>query len=309
MQSSLTYQIERAPSLLEQIGDTPLLRLPDFEGISPHVRILAKAEWYNPGGSVKDRSALNMIREGEASGALTRGKAIIDATSGNTGIAYAIIGAALGYEVCLAVPANASPERRRILSALGAKVTFTDPLEGTDGAQTFVKKVVSDNPDHYFYPDQYNNPANWQAHYKTTAVEIIRQTRGSLTHFVGGIGTSGTFVGVARRLKEFNPGIRCISFQPDRPLHGLEGLKHLQTAIIPGIYDASLADEHLEIPTEATYDLARCLAKDHGILVGISSAAALVAVQQIAGGLETGVVVTVFPDHGSRYMSERFWSE
>ncbi|HUI64117.1 MAG TPA: cysteine synthase family protein [Bacteroidota bacterium] len=309
MPSSLTYEVERGPSLLEQIGETPILSLPEFEGVPPRVHILAKAEWHNPGGSVKDRSALNMIREGESSGGLEPGKTIIDATSGNTGIAYAMIGAAFGYRVRLAVPANVTSERKRLLSVLGADVTYTDPLEGTDGAQRFVKKVVSEHPEEYFYPDQYNNPANWQAHYKTTAVEIIRQTRGNITHFVGGIGTSGTFIGVSRRLKEFNPLIRCISLQPDAPLHGIEGLKHLQTAMVPGIYDANVADMHLEISTESTYELARHMAKKHGMLIGISSAAALVASIQVAKELESGVVVTVFPDHGSRYLSERFWSE
>ena len=309
MPGSLTYEVERGPSLLEQIGETPILSLPEFEGVPPRVHILAKAEWHNPGGSVKDRSALNMIREGESSGGLEPGKTIIDATSGNTGIAYAMIGAAFGYRVRLAVPANVTSERKRLLSVLGADVTYTDPLEGTDGAQRFVKKVVSEHPEEYFYPDQYNNPANWQAHYKTTAVEIIRQTRGTITHFVGGIGTSGTFIGVSRRLKEFNPLIRCISLQPDAPLHGIEGLKHLQTAMVPGIYDANVADVHLEISTESTYELARHMAKKHGMLIGISSAAALVASIQVAKELESGVVVTVFPDHGSRYLSERFWSE
>jgi len=309
MLSSLTYEVERGPSLLEQIGNTPLLGLPEFVGVSPRVQILAKAEWHNPGGSVKDRSALGMIREGELSGALVHGKTIIDATSGNTGIAYAMIGAALGYPIRLAVPANVTAERKRLLSVLGAHVTYTDPLEGTDGAQKFVKKIVSEHPEEYFYPDQYNNPANWQAHYKTTAVEIIRQTKGSVTHFVGGIGTSGTFIGVSRRLKEFNPLIRCISLQPDAPLHGIEGLKYLQTAIVPGIYDATVADAHLEISTESTYELARRMARKHGMLLGVSSAAALVASIRVARELESGVVVTVFPDHGSRYLSERFWSE
>jgi cysteine synthase B len=250
-----------------------------------------------------------MIREGERSGALTRGKTIIDATSGNTGIAYAMIGAALGYRVKLAVPANAGPERKRILSAYGADVMYTDPLEGTDGAQLYVKKLVADHPDEYFYPDQYNNPANWQAHYRTTAIEIYKQSGNAVTHFVAGIGTSGTFVGTARRLKELNSAIRCISFQPDSPLHGLEGLKHLQTAMVPGIYDTKLADEHLEVSTGAAHEMARRLAKAEGILVGVSSAASMVAALQVAQRLVTGVVVTVFPDHGNRYLSERFWEE
>ncbi len=250
-----------------------------------------------------------MIREGERSGALAMGKTIIDATSGNTGIAYAMIGAALGYRVELAVPANAGPERKRILFAYGADVTYTDPLEGTDGAQLYVKKLVADRPDEYFYPDQYNNPANWQAHYRTTAFEIYNQSGKAITHFVAGIGTSGTFIGTARRLKELNAAIRCISFQPDTPLHGLEGLKHLQTAMVPGIYDMKLADEHLEVSTGAAHEMARRLAKKEGLLVGTSSAASMVTALQVAQRLEEGVVVTVFPDHGSRYLSERFWEE
>lgn len=309
MIGSLTYPEVGAPTLIEQIGNTPLLRLPQFPGVSPHVEVFAKAEWYNPGGSVKDRAALSMIREGERSGALTTGKTIIDATSGNTGIAYAMIGAALGYSVKLAVPSNAGSERKRILSAFGASVMYTDPLEGTDGAQLYVKKLVADHPDEYFYPDQYNNPANWQAHYRTTAIEIYKQSGNAVTHFVAGIGTSGTFVGTARRLKELNPAIRCISFQPDSPLHGLEGLKHLQTAMVPGIYDTKLADEHLEVSTGAAHEMARRLAKAEGILVGVSSAASVVAALQVAQCLVAGVVVTVFPDHGSRYLSERFWEE
>jgi cysteine synthase B len=309
MIGSLTYRSVEIPSLVDRIGNTPLLRLPRSPAISPQVEIFAKAEWYNPGGSVKDRAALSMIRDGERSGALTRGKTIIDATSGNTGIAYAMIGAALGYRVRLAVPGNASPERKRMLSAYGANVIYTDPMEGTDGAQSRVKKLVAENPDEYFYPDQYNNPANWQAHYRTTALEIYDQTGRGVTHFVAGIGTSGTFVGTSRRLKELNPGVRCISFQPDTPLHGLEGLKHLQTAIVPGIYDAKLADEHVEVGTDAAHEMARRLAKTEGILVGVSSAASMVAALQVAARLSEGIVVTVFPDHGSRYLSERFWEE
>jgi cysteine synthase B len=309
MFDSLTYRAVGAPTLVERIGNTPLLRLPRFPGISRQVEIFAKAEWYNPGGSVKDRAALSMIREGERSGALSRGKTIIDATSGNTGIAYAMIGAALGYRVRLAVPANASSERKRILFAYGADVVYTDPLEGTDGAQVYVKKLVAENPDEFFYPDQYSNPANWQAHYRTTAPEIYDQTGQAVTHFVAGIGTSGTFVGTSRRLKELNGAIRCISFQPDTPLHGLEGLKHLQTAIVPGIYDTKLADEHLEVATDAAHEMARRLAKSEGLLVGVSSAASMVAALQVAERLSEGIVVTVFSDHGSRYLSERFWEE
>ena len=309
MPGSLTYASVGDPAVVQRIGNTPLLRLPRFQAVSSRVEIFAKAEWYNPGGSVKDRAALSMIREGERSGALTMGKTIIDATSGNTGIAYAMIGAALGYRVKLAVPANAGPERKRILSAYGADATYTDPLEGTDGAQLYVKKLVADHPDEFFYPDQYNNPANWQAHYRTTAFEIYNQSGKAVTHFVAGIGTSGTFIGTARRLKELNAAIRCVSFQPDTPLHGLEGLKHLQTAMVPGIYDTNMADEHLEVSTGAAHDMARRLAKKEGLLVGTSSAASMVAALQVAQRLEEGVVVTVFPDHGSRYLSERFWEE
>lgn len=309
MPGSLTYASVGDPAVIQRIGNTPLLKLPRFQAVSSRVEIFAKAEWYNPGGSVKDRAALSMIREGERSGALAMGKTIIDATSGNTGIAYAMIGAALGYRVELAVPANAGPERKRILFAYGADVTYTDPLEGTDGAQLYVKKLVADRPDEYFYPDQYNNPANWQAHYRTTAFEIYNQSGKAITHFVAGIGTSGTFIGTARRLKELNAAIRCISFQPDTPLHGLEGLKHLQTAMVPGIYDMKLADEHLEVSTGAAHEMARRLAKKEGLLVGTSSAASMVTALQVAQRLEEGVVVTVFPDHGSRYLSERFWEE
>jgi cysteine synthase B len=309
MIGSLTYRSVEAATLVDLIGNTPLLRLPRSPAVSPQVEIFAKAEWYNPGGSVKDRAALSMIRDGERSGALTRGKTIIDATSGNTGIAYAMIGATLGYRVKLAIPGNAGPERKRILSAYGADVIYTDPMEGTDGAQARVKQLVAESPDEYFYPDQYNNPANWMAHYRTTAIEIYDQTGRAVTHFVAGIGTSGTFVGTSRRLKELNPAIRCISFQPDTPLHGLEGLKHLQTAIVPGIYDAKLADEHLEVATDSAHEMARRLAKTEGILVGVSSAASMVAALGVAAQLSEGIVVTVFPDHGSRYLSERFWEE
>jgi cysteine synthase B len=309
MFESVAYKNVDARTLVERIGNTPLMKLPRFPGVAPRVDIFAKAEWYNPGGSVKDRAALSMIREGERTGALTKRKTIIDATSGNTGIAYAMLGAALGYGVKLAVPANAGAERKRILRAYGADVVYTDPLEGTDGAQLYVKQLVAEQPDDYFYPDQYNNPANWQAHYRTTAPEIFRQTGQAVTHFVAGIGTSGTFIGTARRLKELNGAIRCISFQPDSPLHGLEGLKHLQTAIVPGIYDRKLADEHMEVSTDDAQAMARRLAITGGILVGVSSAASMVAALRVAQNLDEGVVVTVFADHGARYLSERFWEE
>lgn len=298
-------------TILARIGNTPLIQLTNITGsiLNPGVKIYAKAEWFNPGGSVKDRPALNMILEAEKSSKLTKEKIIIDATSGNTGIAYAMIGATLGYRVHLAVPANASPERKRILHAYGAEVTFTDPLEGTDGAQVFVKKFTAENPDRYCYLDQYNNPANWQAHYKTTAVEILQQTAGRITHFVAGLGTTGTFVGTSRRLKERNPEIKCISIQPDSPLHGLEGLKHLPTAQIPGIYDAKLADENVEISTEEAYAMVKRLSREEGLLVGLSSGAALAAALQVARALREGIIVTIFADDGSKYLSHPLWED
>lgn len=302
------YKLKRN-SILSAIGNTPLIRIENIPGgeIAPRVELFAKAEWFNPGGSVKDRPALNMILEGERSGKLTRDKIIIDATSGNTGIAYAMIGAALGYRTKLALPANVSADRKRILKALGADLIFTDPLEGTDAAQMHVKNIVAEAPHQYFYPDQYNNAANWQAHYKTTAAEISEQTSGRVTHFVAGLGTTGTFVGTARRLKELNLGMKCISFQPDSPLHGLEGLKHLPTALVPGIYDAKLADENLEISTDEAYLMAKRLANEEGLLVGPSSAAAMVASMRVAKSLDEGVIVTIFPDGGTRYLSDRIF--
>ncbi len=294
-------------SLLSKIGNTPLLRIRTLLKDNNDVEIYAKAEWFNPGGSVKDRPALNMILEGEKSGALTHDKTIIDATSGNTGIAYAMIGAALGYKVRLVLPANASQERKRILKAYGADVMFTSALEGTDGAQKKVKEIVKAEPHKYFYPDQYNNPANWQAHYKTTAEEIVSQTHGQITHFVAGLGTSGTFVGTARRLKEFNESIRCIAFQPDSPLHGMEGLKHMPTALVPGIYDPNLADETLEISTEEAYEMTKLLAKEEGLFVGVSSGAAMACCMKIAREIKEGIIITIFPDAGDKYLSERFW--
>ena len=296
-------------AILARVGNTPLLKIENVTKplISPKVQMFAKAEWYNPGGSVKDRPAVNMISEGARSGELTKDKIIVDATSGNTGIAYAMIGSVLGYRIELAVPANVGPERKRILRAYGAEVSYTDPLEGTDGAQQYVKMIVSKNPAKYFYPDQYNNPANWQAHYKTTALEINEQTGGRITHFVAGLGTTGTFVGTSRRLKELKPDIKCISFQPDSPIHGLEGLKHLPTAIVPGIYDAKLADETLEVSTQDAYDMVRRLARVEGLLVGPSGGAAVVASLQVAQSINEGVVVTIFGDHGTKYLSDQFW--
>lgn len=296
-------------TLLSHIGNTPLLKLGRIisERVHSTVEIFAKAEWHNPGGSVKDRAALNMILEGERNGLLTKEKIITDATSGNTGIAYAMIGAVLGYRVLLAVPANASLERKRILAAYGAEVVYTNPLEGTDGAQVYVRRLVAKHPETYFYPDQYNNPANWQAHYNTTAVEIYEQTHGTITHFVAGLGTTGTFIGTSRRLKEFTPAIKCISVQPDVPLHGLEGLKHLDSAIVPGIFDATLADENIEVSTEETYAMMKRLAREEGLLVGMSSAAAMVATLRVAERLNEGTIATVFPDSGVNYLSDASW--
>jgi cysteine synthase B len=297
-------------NLLDRIGNTPLLRLQRVtRDLPPGVDVYAKAEWFNPGGSVKDRPALNMILDGERSGRLTPDKIILDATSGNTGIAYAMIGAARGYRVRLALPASASPERKRILSAYGAELVITSPQEGSDGAIREARRLVAEEPELYFYPDQYGNPANWQAHYHGTAVEIWEQTGGRVTHFVAGLGTSGTFMGTSRRLKELTPGIEVISFQPDSPFNGLEGLKHMATAIVPAIYDPSLADCDLEVGTEEAQEMTRRLAREEGLLVGVSAGAAAVAALRVAAELDAGVVVTVFPDAGDKYLSERFWDE
>src|SRR5438067_160762 len=295
-------------SIVDLIGRTPLVRLRKFERETPNVELYAKCEWQNPGGSVKDRAAARMIAEGEASGALKPDLTILDATSGNTGIAYAMIGAARGYKVKLCVPQNASPERKLILRALGAELVLTDPLDGTDGAIREARRLHAAEPERYFYPNQYNNDANWQAHYDTTGPEIIEQTSGRLTHFVAGLGTSGTFVGTGRRLRRFNPAIKLISFQPDSPLHGLEGLKHMASAIVPGIYDASLADEDLRVATETAYTMVRRLAREEGLLAGISSGAALAATLDVARRIDHGVIVTVFPDGAEKYLTERFWT-
>lgn len=300
----------RAPmEAWELVGNTPLLRLRNMTAPAPSVEIYAKAEWFNPGGSVKDRPALSMILNGERAGRLTSGKIILDATSGNTGIAYAWIGAARGYKVKLALPQNASEERKRILKSYGADLVLTSPLEGSDGAIREARRLYAENPDLYFYPDQYNNPANWQAHYETTALEIWEQTSGRVTHFIAGLGTSGTFVGASRRLKELNPEIKAISFQPDSPFHGLEGLKHMESAIVPGIYDSTIADETYEIGTEQAHEYTRRLGKREGLLVGVSSGAALACALKVAEKIESGVIVTVFPDAGDKYLSERFWDE
>ena len=295
-------------SVVDLIGRTPLLRLRAFERETPGVELYAKAEWQNPGGSVKDRAAARMIAEGEASGALRPGLTILDATSGNTGIAYAMIGAARGYKVKLCLPENASPERQLMLRAFGAELVLTSPLEGTDGSIREVRRLFAAEPDRYFYPDQYNNDANWRAHYDTTGPEIIEQTSGRVTHFVAGLGTSGTFMGTGRRLRHFNPSIRLYSMQPDSPFHGLEGLKHMETAIVPGIYDPSLADEDLRVSSERAYETVRRLAREEGLLAGISSGAALAAAIDVARRIDGGVVVTVFPDGAEKYLTEKFWT-
>jgi cysteine synthase B len=301
-------------SVLDLIGNTPLLSFRRATRAVAPARIFAKAEWYNPGGSVKDRAALAMILDGERRGLLTRDKILVDATSGNTGIAYSMIAAERGYKVKIALPKNASEERKQCLRAYGAEIVLTDPHEGTDGAQKFVKKLVADHPERYFYPDQYNNDANWRAHYETTAMEIWQQTDGQVTHFVTGLGTTGTFVGTSRRLKELNPSIQCISMQPDAPLHGLEGLKHLPTTIVPGIYDASIADDQVAIATEDAHRMVLRLAREEGLLVGVSSGANMVAAMKVAkqareNGHPDPVVVTIFCDSAAKYLSEEFWHE
>ena len=299
-------------SVLELIGNTPLLKLARIGAEFSGVEFYGKAEWCNPGGSVKDRPALSMIRRGLESGKLRPGKTLIDATSGNTGIAYAMIAAALGYPVKLCLPDSASQERKRILSALGAELVITPGDEGTDGAIRRVKEIVGADPEKYFYPDQYSNPANWQAHYRTTANEIWEQTGGRITHFVAALGTSGTFVGTSRRLKELKPSVRCISLQPDAAFHGLEGWKHMSTAIRPAIYDEEVADENLEIGTEDAYRMVKRIAREEGLMVSPSAAAAVVGCLRVANGLgsdEHAVIVTVFADSASKYLTERFWDE
>jgi cysteine synthase B len=297
-----------AASVVDLIGNTPLVRLSSFEADLRRIELYAKAEWRNPGGSVKDRPAARMIADGERSGALTRDRIILDATSGNTGIAYAMIGAARGYRVRLCVPENVTPERKRILRAFGAEVIYTDPMQGSDGAILRVKAMYAESPDLYFYPDQYNNAGNWRSHYDTTGPEILEQTGGRVTHFVAGLGTSGTFVGTGRRLREHNPAIRLISVQPDSPLHGLEGLKHMATAIVPGIYDTALADEDIGVGTEEAFEFTKRLARE-GLFVGISSGANLAGALRVARETADAVIVVIFSDGGEKYLSERFWEE
>ena len=302
---------DRRSALLDLIGNTPLLRLARVApALAPGVELYGKAEWYNPGGSVKDRPALFMIRDGERSGRLRPGMRIADATSGNTGIAYATIGAALGYGVTLALPANASAERKRILRALGAELILTDPLEGMDQAIRSIRALVAEQPERYFYPDQYNNPANVLAHYETTGTEIWAQTEGRVTHFVAALGTSGTFVGVGRRLRAEDAGVRLIAVQPDGPYHAIEGVKHMATtALVPGIYDSTLPDATIEVSSEEAFEMARCLARTEGLMVGISAAANVVAALRVARRLDQGVVVTILCDGAAKYLSDRFWDE
>ena len=297
---------------LERIGNTPLLRLQRIGRDIPNSSFLGKAEWMNPGGSVKDRAAANIILEALRSRKLTPGKILLDSTSGNTGIAYAMLGAAQGFPVTLCMPENVSIERKRILSAYGANIIYTDPGEGSDGAIRIARELAAKHPDLYYYADQYSNNANWQAHYHGTANEIWKQTEGRITHFVSMLGTSGTFVGTTRRLKELNPQVRCVSLQPDSPFHGIEGAKHMPSAILPKIYDDSLADENLEISTEESYVMAKRMAKEEGLLVGISAAAAVVGSLEVARKLrknERAVIVTIFCDSGDKYLSERFWEQ
>ncbi|HET9012437.1 MAG TPA: cysteine synthase family protein [Gemmatimonadaceae bacterium] len=294
-------------SVLDTIGRTPLLRLRRLAAANAGVEIYAKAEFQNPGGSVKDRAASAIVREAELSGRLRPGATILDATSGNTGIAFAMIAAARGYRLKLCVPGNVTPERLRTLRAYGADVVITNPMEGSDGAIRAARRLNAEHPERYFYADQYNNDANWRAHYETTAVEILEQTDGRITHFVAGLGTSGTFVGTGRRLRDFSRDIKLFSVQPESPLHAIEGLKHMETAIRPGIYDESLADEDLRVSTERAHSLTRRLAAEEGLLVGVSSGAALAAALDVAARIREGVIVTIFPDSGTRYLTENFW--
>jgi cysteine synthase B len=299
-----------AHTLADLVGNTPLLRLRNIaEHLPETVELCAKAEWFNPSGSVKDRPALSIIRTAEENGWLTPEKTLLDSTSGNMGIAYAMLARSLGYRVKLVIPANASPERLSILRALDVEFVLSSPLEGSDGAIRLAREIAAEHPDEYFYANQYDNPANWRAHYTSTGPEIIEQTEGRVTHFIAGLGTSGTLMGTGQALKDFNPDVRLIALQPDSPFHGLEGLKHMPTALKPGIYDASLADASVEVATEAAHAMTRRLAREEGLFVGISAGAAAVAALRVAERLDAGVVVTLFPDAGYKYVSERFWSE
>jgi cysteine synthase B len=316
MQTEVQTEVRSTPrllgtSILERIGNTPLLRLDRLTAHLPGIVLLGKAEWVNPGGSVKDRAASSIVAAAEAKGLLA-GKHLLDATSGNTGIAYAMLGAAKGFPVTLCMPSNVSPERKRILNAYGANIVWTDPANGSDGAILKARELAQDRSK-YYYADQYGNEANWKAHYKTTGNEIWHQTEGRITHFVSGLGTSGTFMGTTRRLKARNPDIKCIAMQPDSPFHGLEGLKHMATAIVPPIYDAALADRHVEQSTEGAYEMAKYLGRNEGLLVGISAAGAVAASLRIAeeesAAGRNAVIVTILCDSAEKYLSERFWEQ
>lgn len=316
MQTEVQTEVSSTPrllgsSILERIGNTPLLRLDRLTAHLPGITLLGKAEWANPGGSVKDRAASSIVAAADAKGLLA-GKHLLDATSGNTGIAYAMLGAAKGFPVTLCMPSNVSPERKRILAAYGAQIEWTDPADGSDGAILRARELAKDQ-DKYYYADQYGNEANWKAHYKTTANEIWRQTDGQITHFVAGLGTSGTFMGTTRRLKELNPGIQCIAMQPDSPFHGLEGLKYMATAIVPPIYDAALADRHVGQSTEGAYAMAKHLGRNEGLLVGVSAAAAVAASLKLAEEEAVqgrkAVIVTILCDSADKYLSDRFWEQ
>ena len=297
---------------MDRIGNTPLLRLERMAREFPNVQLLGKAEWYNPGGSVKDRAAFNIVKEARRTGKLSSGKTLLDSTSGNTGIAYAMIGAAQGFRVTLCMPENVSAERKRILFAYGADILYTDADDGSDGAIRKARELSAREPEKYFYADQYSNEANWQAHYHGTAEEIWQQTEGRITHFVAMLGTSGTFTGTSRRLKELNREIRCISLQPDSPFHGIEGAKHMASAMVPKIYDPALADDDMGIATEDAYAHAIRAAREEGLLVGISAGAAIAGASEVARRLppnQAAVIVTILPDSGDKYLSERFWTE
>jgi cysteine synthase B len=309
--SEAQVKFSHAGGIEDYVGNTPLILLRRItKDLSPNVRVFAKAEWFNPGGSIKDRPSLNIIRTALADGSLNGGKRLLDSTSGNMGIAYATFGAALGVPITLTIPGNASPERISILRALGAELVLTDPLEGSDGAQMVAKKMVAEQPETYFYANQYDNPANWQAHYQTTGPELVAQTNGRISHFVVGLGTTGTLTGTGRFLKEYNAAIELVALQPDAPFHALEGLKHIPSAIKPGIFDPSQPDRTLEIGSEAAREMVRRLAHEEGLFVGVSAGAAAVGALQVASQLESGVVVTVFPDAGYKYLSDtKLWNE
>jgi cysteine synthase B len=291
-------------NILDTIGGTPLLCLNNIaEGINRNVKIYAKLECYNPGGSVKDRAALQMIKDAEKTGELTKDKIIIDSTSGNTGIAYAMIAAVMGYKAEIVIPKNASIERKKIIAGFGAEIVYSSPFEGSDGAIKLAREIRDQDPDRYYMPDQYNNPSNWKAHYQTTGPEIIEQTKGSITHFIAGLGTTGTITGTGKALKEFKPGIRIIAIEPDDAMHGLEGLKHMESSLVPGIYDRDLPDETLFINTDEAYDMTRKITTAAGLPVGHSSGAAMVGALKIAKDMEEGIIVVIFPDGGDRYLS------